>query len=340
VPTKKTSKSKPKAAAGTRSNSVPLRQSMFSRPLMVAFAAIFVVIGGYIIYAASSASSVELKSGISGNYCLDDHGDGGNGSEVDAWACNGSAAQHFSFSGNLLHVGAGCAYVEGASATTGYTQARVVIGPCTSVPWGAVWTQSGSTFTNNHADSKGARMCLDIKGGKPEATAEIYSCNGGSNQKWTETSYSSGGGSTPPPTTSSYKNPFLSVSGLSFERVDQGVDFGGSGPVHAIGDGVIDYIYAPAGSGWGANNIFIKYRFSDGSKSGQYVYVAEDCTPKVSMGEKVNSGTVICDMYNGSSGIETGWAQASGDLPLTQGGGATSGGYSFQSFLESLGVHM
>jgi len=36
-----------------------------------------------------------------------------------------------------------------------------------------------------------------------------------------------------------YVNPLRSVSGLVPERIDEGVDFGGTGPVYALGDAVV-----------------------------------------------------------------------------------------------------
>ncbi|HEY2304895.1 MAG TPA: hypothetical protein VGI05_03345, partial [Streptosporangiaceae bacterium] len=42
----------------------------------------------------------------------------------------------------------------------------------------------------------------------------------------------------PAPAASGYLNPLRAVSGLVPERVDQGVDFAGTGPVYAIGDAV------------------------------------------------------------------------------------------------------
>ena len=36
-----------------------------------------------------------------------------------------------------------------------------------------------------------------------------------------------------------YQNPLRGVSGLNPERIDMGVDFGGSGPVYALGNAVI-----------------------------------------------------------------------------------------------------
>ncbi len=340
---KKTTKPKSKVAASQKTVQAAPSRSIFSRPFMITFIAIFCIIGGYLIYNASQAASyVELRIG---GYCVDssniENCDSSNPNRV--WEYMSGTFAIKSQAGDCLDDWNAAS--QNKPVSQGGIRAYVHYTTCYG-DTNQKWHWDGS-----HIISNASSGCLNGLGGTttPGTQLGVYACNSGSNENFSQSSVNVGGStppatstpkSTPPPTTSSYRDPFRNVPDLTFERVDQGVDFGGSGPVYAIGDGVIDYIYAPAGSGWGSRNIFVKYRFSDGSKSGQYVYVAEDCSPTVSMGQRVNSGTVICDMYNGGSGIETGWAQASGDLPLTQGGGATSGGYSFQSFLESLDVHM
>ena len=78
------------------------------------------------------------------------------------------------------------------------------------------------------------------------------------------------------------------------------------------------------------------------------VYLAEDVTPTVQIGQHVTSSTVIGDMFEGGGGIETGWAQASGLNAESQApeagaiGGAgpfpTTIGLNFDELLISLGV--
>jgi hypothetical protein len=136
------------------------------------------------------------------------------------------------------------------------------------------------------------------------------------------------------------------VTGLIPERVDMGVDFGGSGPVYPLGDAVITsatgYSSGWPGGGW------ITYRLTDGPDAGLMVYVAEDVQPTVSVGEAVAPSTVIANMYNGGIGIETGWAMpdaASAESELAEAGGIggsgpfpTMIGLSFENLLHSLGV--
>jgi hypothetical protein len=148
------------------------------------------------------------------------------------------------------------------------------------------------------------------------------------------------------PATYGYRNPMRGVSGLQAERIDDGVDFGGVGPVYAIGDGVITNASA-ANYGWPGGG-WITYRLTDGPGAGLMVYVAEDIIPTVTIGQHVTTSTEIGSMWNGGDGIETGWAQASGlssesELPEAGGIGGygpfpTMVGANFDGLLVSLGV--
>ena len=143
-----------------------------------------------------------------------------------------------------------------------------------------------------------------------------------------------------------YLNPLRAVSGLIPERIDEGADFGGSGPVYAIGDAVVTNATGTS-SGWPGGG-WITYKLTDGPDSGLMVYVAEDVTPTVQVGAHVSSSTVIANMYNGGDGIETGWAMADGasaESELPEAGGIGGGGpfptmigLSFDGLLHSLGV--
>lgn len=129
-----------------------------------------------------------------------------------------------------------------------------------------------------------------------------------------------GGGQDPVP----YQNPLRDVQNLTPERIDMGVDYSGTGPVHALGPGVIT---ATGNSGWPAGN-FIAERLTAGPARGRYAYVAEDITPDVQVGQRVDSSTIIGQMFDGGSGIETGWAAPPGTgntLAAEAGQASTSG---------------
>ena len=143
-----------------------------------------------------------------------------------------------------------------------------------------------------------------------------------------------------------YRNPLREVSGLARERIDEGVDFAGTGPVYALGDAVVTGAsgtnYGWPGGGW------ITYRLTSGPGAGLVVYVGEDITPAVTTGQHVSSTTVVGTMFDGGDGIETGWAQSTGlsaESELPEAGSIaglgpfpTRVGVNFDSLLQSLGV--
>jgi murein DD-endopeptidase MepM/ murein hydrolase activator NlpD len=153
--------------------------------------------------------------------------------------------------------------------------------------------------------------------------------------------------STPPAAAAPvYLNPLRAITGLIPQRVDMGVDFAGSGPVYALGDGVITNAEAD-NAGWPGGG-WITYQLSSGPAAGLVVYVAEDVQPTVQVGQQVTSSTVIAQMYNSGDGIETGWATpdsstAESQLPVAGGVGGdgpfpTEVGLSFDALLVALGV--
>lgn len=144
---------------------------------------------------------------------------------------------------------------------------------------------------------------------------------------------------------SAYKNPFRDVSNLGGARIDEGVDYSGSGKVYAIGNGEIRNV---ENCGWGScgglggPGAFIVYKLTDGPAKGKFVYVAENCPWKVHVGDTVTSDTVICTMVNAPPHIETGWADGSrlGNAlahDVYNEGDVTAYGVNFTQFMKCLG---
>lgn len=146
---------------------------------------------------------------------------------------------------------------------------------------------------------------------------------------------------------SAYVNPI--PNGVTPERIDQGVDFAGSGAIKAIGDAVI---VMTNGGGW-PGGPYMSYKLTSGPAAGKFVYVAENIRPTVHAGEQVKAGQTIATMFNGGTGIETGWAAAGGGRPESQtpeagsisganlpGGGSnpTAIGKNFDQLLIALGA--
>lgn len=98
-----------------------------------------------------------------------------------------------------------------------------------------------------------------------------------------------------------YRNPLRHVSGLVPNRIDQGVDYWGHGPVYSLGHGRV--IFMCNGCWW--QGWYIAVRLDTGRLAGRVTYLAEGVVPRVHIGEEVTNQTVIGYMYGG---IETGWA--------------------------------
>ena len=104
-----------------------------------------------------------------------------------------------------------------------------------------------------------------------------------------------------------YANP-LAGAHLTPERIDQGVDYSGSGPLGAIGDGKITYA-GTSGTGW--PGAFIEFQLTDGPDAGRYVYYAESISPVAGLhvGQTVRAGQPLAQI---NGGIEIGWGAGVG----------------------------
>jgi hypothetical protein len=123
----------------------------------------------------------------------------------------------------------------------------------------------------------------------------------------------------PPVSSGSYVNPLAHAS-LTPERIDQGVDYSGSGTLTALGAGRVTYV-GTSGTGW--PGAFIEYRLTSGADAGRYVYYAEGVSPRVHVGQTLQPGQSVATM---SGGIEIGWGSGVGTQPLAQAEGQWSSG--------------
>lgn len=132
------------------------------------------------------------------------------------------------------------------------------------------------------------------------------------------------------------------------ERIDQGVDYAGSGTLAAIGGATITYV-ATTATGWPGS--FIEYRLRDGPDAGCHVYYAEGVKPSAGLrvGETVAAGQPIATIIpRWPTGIELGWgagistatyAAESHQWSATsdQNSVASAAGKSFSALIASLG---
>jgi murein DD-endopeptidase MepM/ murein hydrolase activator NlpD len=139
-----------------------------------------------------------------------------------------------------------------------------------------------------------------------------------------------------PAAATSYVNPFALSTNLVTGRIDQGVDFTGSGAIVAIGNAKVLRVGAP---GWPEGG-GVLYQLLDGPLKGETIFAYEGVDVTVQAGQTVKAGEQIATFRPGGS-IETGFADAVG-TPLSHGeyfeGKVTQGGLEMMSFLQALGV--
>jgi soluble lytic murein transglycosylase-like protein len=133
-----------------------------------------------------------------------------------------------------------------------------------------------------------------------------------------------------------YVNPFALSTELATGRIDQGVDFTGTGAIVAIGDAEVLSVGAP---GWPEEG-GVLYQLLDGPLKGETIFVYEGVDATVQAGQTVKAGQQIATFRPGGS-IEIGLADAAG-TPLSHGeyfeGKVTQGGLQMMSLLQALGV--
>ncbi|HLJ99576.1 MAG TPA: hypothetical protein VKU39_06670 [Streptosporangiaceae bacterium] len=142
---------------------------------------------------------------------------------------------------------------------------------------------------------------------------------------------------------SGYVNPLANAS-VTPERIDQGVDYSGSGTLGAIGPGVVTQV-VQTGSGWEGGG-YVEYKLTAGPYAGKSVYYAEGVTPTVTVGETLAPGQAVATIIPGAPhGIELGFASGNGDqtsYATANGGGYSEGaltaaGVAFSNLVSSLG---
>lgn len=144
-----------------------------------------------------------------------------------------------------------------------------------------------------------------------------------------------------------YMNP-LAGAIVKPERIDQGVDYAGSGTLAAIGTGRVTYL-ATSNTGW--PGAFIEYQLLDGADAGCYVFYAEGVVPAdgLYVGETVNAGQPLATIVpKWPTGIEIGWGAGKGTKTYAKVAGqwsgtddqnnvASSAGQNFSALVAALG---
>jgi hypothetical protein len=140
----------------------------------------------------TTGASYAFKTVQSTTSCLDLYGDSTtNGTQVDEYSCNGSAAQSFTIAGegsglvSFKNANGKCIDLSGSGTADG---TKVQGWDCNGTVAQEFVVQSDAnlnlTFMNPHSGK-----CLDISGASTAntTTVELFDCNGGNNQKWLPT---------------------------------------------------------------------------------------------------------------------------------------------------------
>jgi hypothetical protein len=155
------------------------------------------------------------------------------------------------------------------------------------------------------------------------------------------------GSATASAVTAGYVNPLAGAS-VRAERIDQGVDYAGTGSLSAIGPGRVSHV-ATEGTGW--PGAFIEYQLIAGPDAGCFVFYAEGVqpVPGLHVGQTLAPGQDIATVIPGwSTGIEIGWGSGVGTKSLAaQTSGwtakddehsvASESGLSFSALIVALG---
>ena len=144
-----------------------------------------------------------------------------------------------------------------------------------------------------------------------------------------------------------YVNP-LGGATVKPERIDQGVDYAGSGILVAIGAARVTYV-ATSNTGWPGT--FLEYQLLDGADAGCFVFYAEGVTPVdgLHVGQIVSAGDTLATIIpKWPTGIEIGWgagiatkayAKVAGQWSTAedQDNIATAAGKNFSALIAALG---
>ena len=218
---------------------------------------------------------------------VDGHTGGGSGDAPNAGAPACAAGDRTEFSGPIPNTTldvvvcskCGESYVVAANSSS--SAAQVSVG-------------SGSAAMTTNVPAGGTVMTTAVADNPADGTISV--CGAGSACL------------SPAPVNQAYCNPFRDIMSLSPERIDQGVDYGGAGPLYAMGPGTIDVYNNRDDAGW-PGETFVSYILSAGPGSGRDIYLAEniDLNPALKAGSFVYNGTVLGTLVNASPNLETGW---------------------------------
>ncbi|HUC88140.1 MAG TPA: ricin-type beta-trefoil lectin domain protein [Candidatus Binatia bacterium] len=162
----KTSKQTPKNLNLDQSGYILFDFVLFLIACVVIFA-VFTVFQKVVVHKPSAIA--EIKSGVAGN-CLDDYHDNlGSNNAVEAWACNGTPAQAWTVSDNLIkHADNYCLSIQNNGSSP---NDKIVLNRCSGSA-SQVWQSAVDGFEN-----PASALCLSLPDGQTGEQLVVASCN-------------------------------------------------------------------------------------------------------------------------------------------------------------------
>lgn len=236
--------------------------------------------------SSSSSSGGSSSGGSSGSSSGSGHDGGG---PPPAVACKTGDRQEWSGAVGTTGISVavcslcGSSYVVASNGTGGAGQVTIDNGMMTTLSVPAGGTATSANVTDKAADGT-VTVCAT-------GTSHVCLPNATPNQR--------------------YCNPYRDLTSLVAERIDQGVDYGGAGPIYAMGPGTIDVYKNRNDSGW-PGGTFVSYKVTAGPAVGKEVYLAEniDLNPSLQSGSFVYNGTSLGTLVDASPDSESGWGVA------------------------------
>lgn len=154
------------------------------------FVLVFGFLGLRLLNNSQAATGTpELRSGVSGGWCLNDEGSNhAQGSPVNSAKCDGSPGQNWTYGGNVLKLaGTYCIQPVGGSITA---NTAIALDACDGHS-SQSWVRDGTALEDVNASAGGrANMCLAIPGGATGAQLRLEPCNDGYlSQQWSTDTY-------------------------------------------------------------------------------------------------------------------------------------------------------
>jgi hypothetical protein len=138
-----------------------------------------------------------------------------------------------------------------------------------------------------------------------------------------------------PPPVATYGNPYRHLVNGHYNGHDHGVDWTGHGPIFAAGPGVVTVVNNS--SGWVGGHA-MTYEITEGMAKGKSVYIAENISIPVHVGQRVDFNTPVAFTQDAYPWTESGWAMPGTDTYFPADRNTSPYGINFARFLRKIGA--